>query len=157
VSDDIQRGENFCRLIFLREGIRQFSHAALWCYLRSQSGHFSICCCELGSTWKGIGRLETASLSQAELRVYDDLSPSRKGAMGPFKHGVPTVRSMGRCLMAKHKLMAVVKDKAGSIVGAQCMSCGAVVLFENGNLPDNFSEQECKPQDTGGRLEDPDS
>ena len=56
--------------------------------------------------------------------------------------------------MAKHKIMVVVKDEAGSVLGAQCMSCGAVVLFENGNLPDDFSEQECKPHDTGHKQTD---
>ena len=53
------------------------------------------------------------------------------------------MRSLG---MAKHKFMVAVNE-GGTTVGAQCMRCGQIALYENGKVPDDISEQECKKED----------
>jgi hypothetical protein len=48
--------------------------------------------------------------------------------------------------MAKHKFMVAVNE-GGNTVGAQCIRCGQIALYENGQVPDDIREQECKKED----------
>ena len=46
--------------------------------------------------------------------------------------------------MAKHNFIIGVNDESGRNVGAQCSRCGQISLYENGEVPDDIREQECK-------------
>ncbi|MGA2346353.1 MAG: hypothetical protein ABSF93_10125 [Candidatus Sulfotelmatobacter sp.] len=48
--------------------------------------------------------------------------------------------------MAKHKF-AVAVNEGGVTVGAQCIRCGAIVMYQNGQIPEDLREQECKRED----------
>ena len=48
--------------------------------------------------------------------------------------------------MAKHKFM-VALNEGGVTVGAQCIGCGQIALYENGQVPDDIREQDCKKED----------
>jgi hypothetical protein len=48
--------------------------------------------------------------------------------------------------MAKHKFMVGVNEN-GVNVGAQCIRCGQIALYENGKVPDDIAAQECKKED----------
>jgi hypothetical protein len=49
--------------------------------------------------------------------------------------------------MAKHKFNISVNEN-GASVGAQCVHCGQIVLFENGRVLDDISAQECVREDS---------
>jgi hypothetical protein len=49
--------------------------------------------------------------------------------------------------MAKHKFMVAVNDERGVTVGAQCIRCGQIALYENDRVPDDINAQECKKED----------
>ena len=49
--------------------------------------------------------------------------------------------------MAKHKFMVAVNE-GGETVGAQCIQCGQIAFYENGAVPDDIREQDCKKEDT---------
>ncbi len=46
-------------------------------------------------------------------------------------------------VMAKHKF-AVGVNEGGLTVGAQCIRCGVIAMYENGQVPEDIREQECK-------------
>jgi hypothetical protein len=48
--------------------------------------------------------------------------------------------------MAKHNFMVAVNE-GDATVGAQCIRCGQIALYENGKVPDDIREQECKKED----------
>ena len=48
--------------------------------------------------------------------------------------------------MAKHKFLVGVFENDIN-VGARCVRCGAIALFENGQVPEDIREQECQRED----------
>jgi hypothetical protein len=48
--------------------------------------------------------------------------------------------------MAKHKFLVGVFENDIN-VGARCVGCGQIALFENGQVPEDIREQECKRED----------
>jgi hypothetical protein len=48
--------------------------------------------------------------------------------------------------MAKHNF-AVAVNEGGVTVGAQCIRCGQIALYENGRVPEDISTQDCKKED----------
>lgn len=48
--------------------------------------------------------------------------------------------------MAKHNFLVGVHEN-GAIVGAQCVRCGQIALYENGKVPEDIATQECKKED----------
>jgi hypothetical protein len=49
--------------------------------------------------------------------------------------------------MAKHKFMVALNDERGAVIGAQCIRCGQIALYENGRVPDDITAQDCKKED----------
>ena len=41
----------------------------------------------------------------------------------------------------------VAVNEGSATVGAQCIRCGQIALYENGQVPDDIREQECKKED----------
>jgi len=41
----------------------------------------------------------------------------------------------------------VALNEGGVTVGAQCIGCGQIALYENGQVPDDIREQDCKKED----------
>ena len=48
--------------------------------------------------------------------------------------------------MAKHKFLLAVNE-GETVVGARCVACGIIALYENGKVPDEIRSQECKKED----------
>ena len=38
-------------------------------------------------------------------------------------------------------------DEHRTIVGAQCIRCGRIAMYENGKVPDDIQAQECDKED----------
>jgi len=56
---------------------------------------------------------------------------------------IQKIHAKKRMSVIKHKFFPDINDKAGPNVGAQCVRCGQITLYENGKIPDDISEQ-CK-------------
>ncbi len=48
--------------------------------------------------------------------------------------------------MAKHDFSTSVTE-GGTVVGAQCVRCSQIVLFENGKVPADISAEKCSRED----------
>ena len=49
--------------------------------------------------------------------------------------------------MAKHKFLVGVFENDIN-VGARCVRCGQIALFENGQVPEDIRAQECQKEDS---------
>lgn len=50
--------------------------------------------------------------------------------------------------MAKHKFLIGVSDDRGVVVGAQCVRCSQISLYDKtGKVPDDIRNEECESED----------
>jgi len=53
--------------------------------------------------------------------------------------------------MAKHNFIVGFFEN-GIVVGAQCAKCGQIALYENGKVPDDIREQDCKGKEDASQA-----
>jgi hypothetical protein len=49
--------------------------------------------------------------------------------------------------MAKQNFDRATADNAGNVDGALCSRCGKTVKLENGDIPTDMKNEECRPED----------
>jgi hypothetical protein len=49
--------------------------------------------------------------------------------------------------MAKQNFDRATADNAGNVDGALCSRCGKTVNLENGDIPTDIKNEECRPED----------
>lgn len=50
--------------------------------------------------------------------------------------------------MAKHKFLIGVSDERGVVIGAQCVRCSQISLYDKaGKVPDDIRDEECRRED----------